>query len=151
MGTILIVDDEPEIRKLFRTALGRLGHEIVTAANGADALLALGSCWPDLLLLDLAMPEMDGISFLRLIRRTPEWAKLPVIVLTAFTTREQIKSVLDLDVADHLTKAEFTIRELRARIAKHLPPAKEAVLAEAKASSPLPATAPGAVALPEVA
>lgn len=146
MGTILIVDDEPEIRQLFRTALGRLGHEIITAANGSEALLALGSCWPDLLLLDLAMPEMDGISFLRLLRRTPEWAKLPVIVLTAFTTREQIKKVLDLDVADHLTKAEFTIRELRARVAKHLPPPP----AKAKPATAAAAAAP-VVPVPEVA
>ena len=68
-----------------------------------------------------------------LLRRTPEWAKLPVIVLTAFTTREQIKTVLGLEVTDHLTKAEFTIRELRARVAKHLPPPP------GKAAAPAPA------------
>lgn len=120
MSTILIVDDQPQLRQMFRTALSRRGHSIVTAGNGAEALRAMESKWPDLVLLDLAMPEMDGVSFLRIMRDTPEWSKIPVIVLTAFSDQNRIAEVSELAIADHLTKAEFSLRELAAAIDRKL-------------------------------
>ena len=127
MHSILVIDDEPQIRQLFRAALSRQGYSVTTAANGNDGLLALEMCMPDLILLDLAMPEMDGIAFLRVLRASQEWAKVPVIVLTAFGTPDQLLAAKELDITDRLNKAQFTVRELRERIARALAPVHAAV------------------------
>ena len=127
MGTILVIDDEPQIRQLFRVALSRQGYTVATASNGSDGLLALENAMPDLILLDLAMPEMDGIQFLRVLRAAPEWANLPVIVLTAFGTADQVLAAQGLGIADRLNKAQFSVRELRERIARALEPMRAAV------------------------
>ena len=117
MGRILVVDDDPGLRQLYKTVLSRQGYDIRVAASGADALMSLEMAIPDVILLDLAMPDMDGITLLRLIRRTPEWAKVPVIVLTAFTDGARLAPLSDLCVSHQLTKAEFSVRELREKIA----------------------------------
>jgi DNA-binding response OmpR family regulator len=127
MYTILVIDDEPQIRELFRVALTRQGYTVATAPNGSDGLLALEMCLPDLILLDLAMPEMDGIAFLRVLRESEEWARLPVIVLTAFGTPDQLFASQNLGISDRLNKAQFTVRELRERIARCLEPVQMAV------------------------
>lgn len=120
MSTILIVDDEPRIRDLLRNVLASLGHKLCVARNGSEALLALEVARPDLILLDVAMPDMDGIQFLKILRETPEWASTPVILMTAFATAEQHAAADYLNVAGHLTKASFSVRELRTRVAEHL-------------------------------
>lgn len=120
MSRILVVDDEPGLRQLYQKVLSRQGYDVRLAANGADALLALGMSMPDLILLDLAMPDMDGISLLRVIRATPGMEKIPVIVLTAFTDGTRLAPLAELNVACQLTKAEFSVRELRERIAECL-------------------------------
>ena len=117
MSRILVVDDDPGLRQLYQKVLSRQGYDLRMAASGADALMALEMGIPDLILLDLAMPDMDGITLLRLIRRTPEWAKVPVIVLTAFTDGTRLAPLSDLHVSHQLTKAEFSVRELREKIA----------------------------------
>ena len=122
MSRILVVDDDPALRQLYRKVLSRQGYDIRLAASGADALMALEMTIPDLILLDLAMPDMDGITLLRLIRKTPEWAKVPVIVLTAFTDGVRLAPLSDLHVSHQLTKAEFSVRELREKIAQCLTP-----------------------------
>jgi len=120
MSTILIVDDEPGLRQLYQTALSRQGYKVVVASNGNEGLMAMEMAQPDLVLLDVAMPEMDGVQFLEILRKTPEWSKIPVIVLTGFATREQWLSLDSIGMTSHLTKAEFSLRELRARIAEEL-------------------------------
>ena len=120
MSRILVVDDDPGLRQLYQKVLSRQGYDLRLAASGADALLALEMGMPDLIMLDLAMPDMDGITLLRLIRRTPEWARIPVIVLTAFTDGARLASLADLGVSYQLTKAEFSVRELREKIAECL-------------------------------
>ena len=120
MSRILVVDDDPGLRQLYQKVLSRQGYDLRMAASGADALMALEMGIPDLILLDLAMPDMDGITLLRLIRRTPEWAKIPVIVLTAFTDGARLAPLSDLRVSHQLTKAQFSVRELREKIAECL-------------------------------
>ena len=135
MSTILVVDDQPELRQMYRTVLARAGYDVCVAANGNEALLAMEMCFPDLILLDLAMPEMDGITFLRLIRNTPEWAKVPVIVLTAFVNEDQAQTARLLGATAHLVKAEFTVKELRNRVARCLEPDCPAVAGAARVAS----------------
>ena len=127
MSTILIVDDEPLVREFFRTILERDGHTLLTAPNGHEALACLRDRIPDLVLLDLDMPVMDGMTFLRLIRRNPQFKDLPVVIVSGKDSKEQIIAAAGLGVREYLLKASFSLRELRARLAKHLnPPAAPA-------------------------
>jgi CheY-like chemotaxis protein len=120
MSTILVVDDNPQMHQLYRTALARSGYRLLVAGSGAEALLVLGNYFPDLILLDLAMPTMDGVEFLRVLREQPEWRDIPVIVVTAFSTGNGLEFTKDLGVTGHLVKAGFSVKDLRAQIAKCL-------------------------------
>src|SRR5690349_19162627 len=85
MATILVVDDEPDIRLLLQLNLERDGHEIVTAGNGAEALAAVQTSPPELILLDVMMPDIDGWGVLEQLKSklgTP-FSEIPVIMLTA--------------------------------------------------------------------
>jgi CheY-like chemotaxis protein len=132
MGNVLVIDDNDAMHQLYRVALQRTGFRLLTAKSGSEALLVMGSHFPDVIVMDLAMPEMDGFQFLRLVREQPEWAKIPVIVVTAFCTGEDIKTTKDLGVIAHLVKADFSVKKLRAVIMEHLCPSAAA----ASASSP---------------
>jgi len=125
MATILIVDDEPIIRELFQRVLEHEGHTIITAGNGREALEAVRRQVPDLILLDLNMPLMDGISFLRLLRRHLDWSKVPVVVMSAMADKHNISNAGSLGVRDYMLKAGFTLGSLRNRIAKYLDPVSE--------------------------
>jgi len=122
MDTILVVDDEPTLRDLYKAMLSRQGHRVAVAGNGVQALLAMEMVCPDLIVLDMAMPEMDGLAFLRVIRNTPEWKQIPVILLTAFATQEQHAGLAELGITEQLTKASFSVRDLRERVARLLLP-----------------------------
>ncbi len=89
--TVLVVDDDPQVAVIVRAVLEAAGFEASISHNGADCLAAIETRLPDLIILDVAMPVMDGIEVLRAIRGRPETRNLPVIVLSARTE--------DLDVA----------------------------------------------------
>jgi len=120
MSTILVVDDKPQIQQLYRAMLRRGGYEVVGASNGLEALRAMENHFPDLVLLDMAMPEMDGVAFLQIVRQTPEWASVPVILITAFATEAKVELAHSLGAVDHFVKADFSVKELRRRIELHL-------------------------------
>ncbi len=82
-ATILVADDEPHIRRILQYLLEQAGYDVVVAADGEDALREVDRCAPDLVLLDVMMPRLDGFSVLRSIRASLETARLPVILLTA--------------------------------------------------------------------
>jgi two-component system OmpR family response regulator len=119
MSTILVVDDEQRMRDLMRTILAAQ-HKVCVASTGGEALMAMEMSRPDLVILDVAMPEMDGIQFLRILRDTPEWALTPVMLLTAFATPDQHVVAEHLGITDQWTKASFSVRDLRARISERL-------------------------------
>ena len=120
MSTILVIDDNPEMHRLYKAALQRPGYRLLQASSGADALLVMGDHFPDVIVLDLAMPTMDGVEFLRVLRQQPEWQTVPVIVITAFSTGNGLEFIRDLGVTEHLVKSNFSVKELRARVAKCL-------------------------------
>jgi DNA-binding response OmpR family regulator len=122
MSIVLVVDDQPELRLLFQRVLENQGYTVVAAENGQDGLRAIDQCNPQLILLDMAMPKMDGLTFLENIRRQQKWSNLPVIMLSGLMSPEQVAAAKELGVSDRLVKAEFSMKELRARVAKHLPP-----------------------------
>jgi DNA-binding response OmpR family regulator len=110
--TILVVDDEAKLRSMIRVYLEQEGFRVVEAANGRDALFVARHEKPDLILLDLMMPEMNGTEFMRVHSRE---AETPVIMLTA-KVEDQDKIVgLELGADDYVTKP-FNVRELLARV-----------------------------------
>jgi CheY-like chemotaxis protein len=131
MATILIIDDEPILRQLFQKVLEHEGHSVMTAGNGREGLEAMRQQVPDLILLDLMMPLMDGMSFLRLLRRHLDWAQVPVVVMSAMADKNNICNAGSLGVRDYLLKAGFSLSKLRGRIGKYLEPAPTEQLAAA--------------------
>jgi two-component system KDP operon response regulator KdpE len=109
---VLVVDDEPGILRAVQTNLGRHDFRVETAATGVGALDAYNRVRPDLVLLDLGLPDMDGLDVLRTIR---ERASTPVVVLSARETERDKVTALDLGADDYLTKP-FGVNELLARV-----------------------------------
>jgi DNA-binding response OmpR family regulator len=116
---ILVVDDEPDIRRLLTEALEVTGYEVRTATNGEEAIRAAALYIPDLVLLDVMMPGMDGFTAYERLRAKPVDLKSPIIFLTA---RREINDKLhgfEKGAADYITKP-FHIKELLARVRVHL-------------------------------
>ena len=110
--TILVVDDEPTLRETLAEALESEGHRVVTAADGREALLRFRAERPDLVLLDLMLPELSGIEVCRIIRAE---SGVPIIMLTAKDAELDKVVGLELGADDYVTKP-FSLRELTARI-----------------------------------
>ncbi len=109
---ILIVDDERPIRRFLRASLGAHGFSIFEAADGEEAQRMLAEQRPDLLILDLGLPDMDGIE---LTRRLREWSQVPIIILSVREQESDKIAALDAGADDYLTKP-FGVGELMARI-----------------------------------
>ena len=111
-ATILVVDDEPQIRRVLLATLTAQGYAIVEARNGEEALLKLRSDRPDLVLLDMNMPVMDGVAACRAMRADSD---LPIIMLTVRNDEKDKVRALDAGADDYIVKP-FGIQELLARI-----------------------------------
>ena len=122
MEKILVVEDEKEIVKLLKYNLEKAGYELVVAQDGESGLALFKKSKPDLVILDLMLPKMDGLEVCKQIRRD---SKTPIIMLTA--KREEMDRVLGLELGadDYLTKP-FSVRELAARIKTVLRRVKDA-------------------------
>ena len=111
-ATILVVEDEPEIRRFLRTSLASEDYRVVEAESGERGAIEAGTLKPDLAIVDLGLPDIDGIEVIRRIRA---WSPLPIIVLSA-RAREQSKvEALDAGADDYVTKP-FAVGELLARV-----------------------------------
>lgn len=116
MNTVLVVDDEQAIADIIKFNLEREGYEVLTAKDGRDALNTLEESSVNLVLLDVMMPEMDGFTCLKEIRKD---SKVPVIMLTA--KEEEVDKVLGLELgADDYVVKPFSMRELIARVKANL-------------------------------
>jgi len=111
-GSVLLVDDDLDIREIVGEVLTDAGYRVVAASNGAEAFDILGSCHPDLILLDLMLPGLDGIQICRLLRRD---STVPIIMLTALGGEGDRVAGLDTGADDYLAKP-FGMRELLARV-----------------------------------
>jgi two-component system, OmpR family, KDP operon response regulator KdpE len=109
---ILVVDDEPAIRRFLRTSLVARGYTIFEAANGEEALQAVLAHRPDLLVLDLGLPDLDGVQVTRALR---EWTQIPIIILSVREQETDKIAALDAGADDYLTKP-FGLGELLARM-----------------------------------
>lgn len=110
--TLLIIDDEPQIRKFLRISLASQGYRILEAANGAEGLSQAALNTPDLVVLDLGLPDMDGQRVLEELRA---WSQVPVIVLSVRASESQKVQALDAGANDYVTKP-FGIQEFLARV-----------------------------------
>ncbi len=113
--TVLVVEDEPDIRELVRYNLERSGFRVVEAEDGEAALALVRSERPALVILDLMLPEADGMEICRILRGKPETAALPIVMLTAKAGEVDRVLGLELGADDYITKP-FSPRELIARV-----------------------------------
>jgi DNA-binding response OmpR family regulator len=124
---ILIADDDEDILELVRVRLGRSGYETVLTRDGAEALAAARDRQPDLALLDVSMPVMDGYAVTRALRSDPATAHIPVILLTARVQQADVDTGFEAGADDYVTKP-FSPQTLQLRV--------EATLARAAAPAP---------------
>jgi two-component system KDP operon response regulator KdpE len=112
MARVLIVDDEPQILRALRINLTARQYDVVTAADGSQALRAAAERHPDLIVLDLGLPDMDGVEVIHSLRG---WTPVPIVVLSGRTTSTDKVDALDAGADDYVTKP-FNVDELLARI-----------------------------------
>lgn len=110
--TILVVEDEPAVRNLISTTLETQNYRFLTAYNGETAILEVTSHNPDIMLLDLGLPDMDGIDIIKKVR---SWSNMPIIVISARSEDTDKIEALDAGADDYLTKP-FSVEELLARL-----------------------------------
>jgi CheY-like chemotaxis protein len=119
VARILVVDDNPANSKLARIVLVAAGHDVVTAADAEEARAALGERRPDLILMDLQLPGMDGLELTRRLKADPVTASIPVVALTAYAMRGDEERALAAGCTGYLTKPIDT-RALPGVVARHL-------------------------------
>ena len=109
---ILVVEDDASVRNLITTTLRSNDYRYITAPNGASAILSASSQQPDIVLLDLGLPDLDGVEIIRRIR---SWSQMPIIVISARSEDSDKVSALDAGADDYLTKP-FSVTEMLARL-----------------------------------
>jgi two-component system, OmpR family, KDP operon response regulator KdpE len=123
----LVIDDEPQIRRLLRVTLEAEGYRVVDAATGQDGLVQAAQRRPDVVVLDLGLPDLDGLEVLKRIR---EWSRVPVIILSVRDQEDEKVAALDSGADDYVTKP-FNSAELLARLRAALrhgqPPGADAI------------------------
>ncbi|MEA3464647.1 MAG: response regulator [Thermodesulfobacteriota bacterium] len=116
MANILLIEDEEALREILTFNIRSAGHTIVSSDNANDALMMLEDYLPDLILLDIMLPGLKGDQFLALIRANKSFAHIPVIIISAKNSEEDIVRLLEAGADDYLTKP-FSIKVLLAKIA----------------------------------
>lgn len=112
MSTVLVVEDSSCAREILTRILQRQGHHVLAVASGQEALDLLSHAHPDLLLLDVMMPEMDGFMLLARLRQQPATRDLPVILVTALSDEDRVSRARELGVRQYLVKTRFSHDEL---------------------------------------
>ena len=114
--TILLVEDDTFVSDIYQTKISSEGFEVIPAENGLEAIKKLEERIPDLILLDIIMPYMDGIETLRKIKSEEKWKSIPVILLTNLSEKEKIEEALGIGANDYLIKSHFTPSEVIAKV-----------------------------------
>jgi CheY-like chemotaxis protein len=120
MGRIWVVDDQPDVSRAMVALLRQAGHRGTAFLSGEAALQQLAGDVPDLMILDVMMPGLDGFAVLRAVRQDPRTARLPVIMFSAVADPSRIAHAMAAGANDYWVKASFDFGELEVRINKHL-------------------------------
>ena len=114
---ILVVEDEPFLLDLYQTKLLQEGYEIFVARNGAEGIEMAKSHLPDLILLDILMPKVDGYGLLKAIKSDKNTKNIPVIIFSNLSQKEEIEKGLKLGASDYIIKTSVTPTQLAAHVA----------------------------------
>jgi len=112
MAVVLVVDDDAETRATIKRFLERRGHHITCAGHGKEGLELMSSQQPDVVVLDVRMPLVDGIEFLEVLRCYLRWQNLPVVMLTAYAEGDHMKRSTELGVQKIFIKGKFELEDL---------------------------------------
>ncbi len=117
---ILFIEDEERLRETLSIKLKEDGYEVFTATEGESGLKLAGEKKPDLILLDLILPKMDGFKVLEQLKSSLETKNIPVIVLTNLESGKDIEKVLNLGVSSYLVKANYSLEEISKKVSDAL-------------------------------
>lgn len=117
---ILLVEDDVFMLELLSDKLNKSDFEVSVAVDGEACMKALQSLRPNLVLLDIVMPKVDGFEVLRRMKSSPELASIPVIVLSNLGQKEEVEKAMDLGAKDYIIKANFTTKEIVEKLNKIL-------------------------------
>jgi CheY-like chemotaxis protein len=127
MATILVVDDDPGMRKPLARLLKMEGYDVVCAENAIMAMASALGNKPDLILLDVAIPPMDGLTFLFLLREKPNGKDIPVIVISGHQDEGTMRRAKALGVMEYLVKSQYKTADLLDLVRKYCPTCPESV------------------------
>jgi DNA-binding response OmpR family regulator len=113
---ILLVEDDAFVSDIYQTKISSEGFDMMVAENGLEAIKRLEEKIPDLILLDIVMPYMDGIDTLKKIKAEEKWKKIPIILLTNLSEKDKIKEALEIGATDYLIKSHFTPSEVISKV-----------------------------------
>lgn len=116
MEKIVFVEDETTLQKMLSAALKEAGYDVITASDGEAGLAAVQAEKPDLVLLDLILPKMDGFTVLGEIKKDEATARIPVIVLTNLESAEDVGKVVALGATTYLVKANYDLPDIVAKV-----------------------------------
>ena len=121
MAKILIVEDDPLIVKIYTTRLSADGHTVISADNGADGVTKALESVPDVVLLDIMMPKLDGFGFMQAVRKDPKTAHIPLLVYSNLSNDDEIKRAKDSGATEFLMKTNLTPNQVVEKIKQYLP------------------------------
>lgn len=113
---IMIVEDDVFVMDIYQTKFSQEGYEVVSAKDGVEALQLLETEIPDIILLDIVMPHMDGLEMLRKLKAQEKLQNIPIILLTNLSQKEEVDEGLGLGANDYLIKSHFTPSEVSQKV-----------------------------------
>lgn len=112
---VLAIDDENDILLIIKSALHEEGYDVVTANNGYDGLALAEDASPDLIILDVMMPEMDGFEVLQQLKENEKTARIPIVILTGMSSKDKIREALDKGIDYYIVKP-FEYQDLVSKV-----------------------------------
>jgi DNA-binding response OmpR family regulator len=120
MSKILVAEDDKFLANAYRVKLTKEGFNIQLASNGEEVLKTLQTFNPDIILLDLMMPKIDGFIVLQILRTTDQWREIPVIITSNLGQKEDIEKGMKLGATDYIVKSDTSIDDIIAKIRAHI-------------------------------
>lgn len=118
--TVLLIEDDEYIQKAYRIGLGDAGFKVISARDGKEGLEKVSSAKPDIILLDLVMPVMDGFEFLKRIKEDGNFKSIPVIILSNLAQGPDIERAREMGAVDYLIKTDFWMEEVIKKVNSYI-------------------------------